>query len=113
MSALRRKLPILFWAALVFAFLVAINPHPPDLPGRPSDKIQHIAAFVTLTTLALLAYPKAPRRTILIGLSAYGALIEATQAIPALHRDAELLDWVADTAAIIVILLAARMLRRT
>lgn len=113
MDRLGRYLPALFWAALVFAFLMAVNPKPPDLPGHPSDKVQHVAAFLTLTILALLAYPNAPRLRILIGLSAYGALIEAVQAIPALHRDAELLDWVVDTAAVLAVLAVATRVRPT
>jgi len=33
------------------------------------------------------------------------ALIEVVQAIPALHRDSDVLDWLADTAACGVVLL--------
>jgi hypothetical protein len=31
--------------------------------------------------------------------------------IPALHREAELLDWVADTGAVLAVLLLAALLR--
>jgi VanZ family protein len=54
---------------------------------------------------------------LLAGLSAFGALIELIQLIPALHRDAELMDWAADTAAagavlLIVAIVRARSARR-
>ena len=39
-------------------------------------------------------------------LSFLGAMIEVTQSIPALHRDCDIMDWVIDTAAILVTLVA-------
>jgi hypothetical protein len=42
------------------------------------------------------------------GLSLFGALIELAQAIPALHRDSDPLDWVADTVACTAVLVALR-----
>lgn len=89
----------LFWAAAVFAFVMAVIPHPPKLPGHPSDKIQHIVAFLVLAILGRLAYPATRKRKLLLGLAAFGALIEIAQAIPALHRDTDPLDWLADVAA--------------
>jgi len=32
------------------------------------------------------------------------------QAIPALHRDSDILDWIADTVAVILVLMAVRPL---
>ncbi len=45
-------------------------------------------------------------------LSLFGALIEVVQAIPALHRDSDVLDWLADTVAVVVVLLIVRWWRR-
>lgn len=106
----RRRLTILrliFWSAVLFAFVMAIVPRPPELPGAPNDKIQHISAFVVLGSLAFFAYPGTKRIFVGLGLSLFGALIEFVQAIPALHRDSDILDWIADTiaAALILILL--------
>ena len=95
----------IFWAAVAFAFVMAILPHPPQVPGEPNDKIQHITAFATLSLLASIAYPRAGLLRLLGSLSAFGALIEFVQAIPALHRDSDVLDWIADTVAVIVVLL--------
>ena len=88
---------LLFWAAAIFALVMAILPHPPELPGEPSDKIQHITAFATLGVLGAWAYAGAALLQLLAGLSLFGAFIEVVQAIPALHRDSDIKDWIADT----------------
>ena len=105
-----RVAQLLFWAAAAFAFAMAVLPQPPALPGQPNDKVQHIAAFATLALLGSFAFPAATLLRMLTSLSLFGALIEVVQAIPALHRDSDILDWVADTAAVIVVLMAVRPL---
>ena len=96
----------LFWAGALFAFMMAVIPHPPEIPGNPSDKIQHIAAFVTLSLLGAWAFPRLSLVQLLVRLSLFGAVIELIQAIPALNRDSDPLDWLADTAACIAVLAA-------
>lgn len=93
-----------FWAAAAFSFVMATLPHPPQVPGEPNDKVEHIIAFATLATLGSFAYPRAALLRLLAYLSLFGALIEVVQAIPALHRDSDVLDWLADTAAVAVVL---------
>jgi hypothetical protein len=93
-----------FWAAGCFAFVMAVLPHPPEVPGEPNDKVQHVIAFATLAALGSFAYPRIALLRLLAGLSLFGAFIEVVQAIPALHRDSDVLDWVADTAAVAVVL---------
>lgn len=105
---MQRVLRWVFWAAVAFTFVVATLPRPIHLPGEPSDKVQHILGFTVLTMLGAAAYARTSALRIVLGLAAFGALIEATQAIPALHRDAELLDWVADVIAVAVVLLTVR-----
>ena len=100
-----------FWAAAAFALVMASVPHPPQVPGAPSDKVQHIAAFLTLGLLAAAAYRNTPLIRIGFGLSLFGALIELVQAIPALHRDSDPLDWIADSAAAALILIVIGLLR--
>ena len=110
-SALLERKPVfrgLFWAAALFALVMALIPHGVELPGDPSDKIQHAAAFATLGALAALAYPRLGSVWIIAALSLFGALIEVAQAIPSLHRDSDPLDWVADTVACAVALLVVR-----
>ncbi|MES2136878.1 MAG: hypothetical protein V4502_07455 [Pseudomonadota bacterium] len=102
----------LFWAAALFAFVMAVLPHPPQIPGHPEDKVQHIAAFVTLAAIGVWAYPRARFTRLLVALSLFGAAIELVQAIPALHRDSDIVDWLADTVAAGVVLLAIAWWRR-
>lgn len=102
----------LFWAAALFAFVMAVLPHPPQVPGEPNDKIQHMLAFTTLALLGSWAFAKTAPWKLLLWLSLFGAAIEGVQGIPALHRDSELLDWVADTAAVVVVLLLIALVRR-
>jgi VanZ family protein len=102
----------LFWAAATFAFLMAVIPHPPELPGEPSDKVQHMAAFATLALLGAWAYAGAALWRLLAALSFYGALIELVQAIPALGRDSDIKDWMADTVAAGTVLLLIGWRRR-
>lgn len=102
---------ILFWMAIVTSFLAAINPQPPQLPGAPNDKVQHILAFLVLGALAFFAYPKSSPFILGAALSLFGAFIELVQLIPVLHRDGDPIDWIADTAAAAVVLVALRFLR--
>jgi VanZ family protein len=95
---------LVFWAAWAFSLVMAVLPHPPRIPGEPSDKVEHIAAFVTLGIVGAWAYPKTPLLQLLIRLSLFGALIELVQAIPSLSRDSDPLDWLADTVAAAVAL---------
>ena len=104
---------VLFWAAVIFAFVMAVIPHPPELPGEPSDKVQHMAAFATLGLLGSWAYAQTGLLQLLAGLSLFGAVIEFVQAIPALHRDSDIKDWVADTVACALVLLLVYWRRRS
>lgn len=108
-----RPAQYLFWAAAAFAFVMAVLPHPPPVPGNPNDKFQHIAAFTTLALLGSFAFPRTARGHLLLRLSLFGAFIELVQAIPALHRDCDPMDWLADTLAAAVILLLIRWRRRS
>jgi VanZ family protein len=101
-----------FWVAAAFAFVMAVLPHPPEVPGNPNDKVQHIAAFATLSLLGSFAYPRTSLINLLLRLSLFGAFIEVVQAIPVLHRDSDVWDWAADTVAVIVVLLLVRFWRK-
>ena len=91
---------------------MAVLPHPPRLPGDPSDKVQHIIAFAVLALLSAAAFPLSRMRLLALALSMFGALIELVQAIPALNRDSQLLDWIADTVASGAMLLFVHWLRQ-
>lgn len=99
--------------ALALAFTMALLPKPPHLPfDGMSDKYQHMLAFAVLSLLAALAYPRASLLRIGERLSFLGALIEVLQAIPSLHRDCDIRDWIADTLAIALVLGFVALTRR-
>jgi VanZ family protein len=107
-----RLLRLAFWCALCFAFVMAVLPHPPQVPGNPSDKVQHIIAFTVLSGLAGASFRETALLPVGLRLSAFGALIEIVQAIPVLHRDSSILDWLADSAAVLLVLLVVAFVRR-
>ena len=70
-----RSARAIFWAAACFAFVMAVVPHPPEMPGEPNDKVQHIVAFATLAAAWQLCLSRRPRLSqLLLGLSLFGAL---------------------------------------
>jgi VanZ family protein len=105
-------LRLLFWSASLFALVMALLPRPPELPGEPDDKVQHIIAFAVLACLARVAYRGANPLVLLGGLSLFGAVIELLQTIPILHRDGDAVDWLADTASAVLVLAAFRLFGR-
>lgn len=101
-----------FWIAAAGAVTMAVLPVPPHVPlDRYGDKVEHMIAFATLSFLAVLAFPRMPRLRIVERLSFLGALIEVVQSIPALHRDCDIRDWIADTIAIVVVVAVMNLVR--
>ncbi|MBW8784303.1 MAG: hypothetical protein JF593_06655 [Novosphingobium sp.] len=100
-----RACRVAFFIALVFAMVMALLPKPPHLPiDRFGDKFEHILGFSVLAGLGVLSFPAVNRWRIAERLSFLGALIEVCQSIPALHRDCDIRDWIADTIAIVVVI---------
>ena len=106
-----RMLVLAFWAAVALTYVFAIIPAP-TLAGPDGDKINHILAFLTLAALGSLAYRRRPVWQIGLGLAGFGALIELTQMMPVINRDADVWDLVADVLAVVVGLALASALRR-
>ena len=106
----------LFWAALLFAYVVAVMPAADAPQIASNDKVEHMIAFFTLAVLGRLAYPATPWMRTWALLAGFGALIEFTQMIPTLHRDGNVADWIADvialSAGIVLVALAARSRHR-
>jgi VanZ family protein len=101
------------WAAAVGATTMALVPHPPHVfLDRFGDKVEHMCAFATLALLAAIAHPETPRLRLLERLSFLGALIEVFQSIPALHRDCDVHDWIADTLSVAIVLAVCRLVER-
>jgi VanZ family protein len=86
------------------------------LPSEPpfpyADKTVHVAGYAVLAFMAAAAWTW--RRTLLLGdylmllvaMSGYGVVDEASQMLPAIQRNADVLDWAADTIGVALGLLA-------
>lgn len=97
-----RLFRLLFWLAVVVCFVMAVIPQPVEM--APSDKWQHAAAFATLTALAMMAYRSWSPLRLLLGLGAFGGLIEIVQSLDFVGRDGDWKDWAVDLIAVIAVL---------
>lgn len=103
---------VLLWVAIAFAVVMATLPKPPKIYLEQfGDKFEHMLAFGVIALLAAIAYPKVRLTRIGERLSFLGALIEIAQSVPALHRDCDIFDWIADTGAIIAVLTFVALIR--
>jgi len=102
----------IFWVAMGAITFLALMPWSQELPKpfRIWDKLNHFAAFVTLSWLLLLAYR--PATWITIGsLTLYGAIIEGIQYfLP--WRSADWTDLATDALAAATGVLLWRLLMR-
>lgn len=94
-----RTLRLLFWTTLVAVLVLSLSPMPVPPPLHTGwDKANHLAAFVVLGLLGLPSWP--PHRwRVLIGLLAYGVLIEVLQGFTD-YRQGDWRDVVADALGI-------------
>lgn len=90
----------LFWLVALATVLAAEMPESRAPHLLPWDKAEHFVAFYVLTTLATAAYPRVSLVMLALGLSLFGAVIELAQALPFIHRDCDIWDWVADAIAV-------------
>lgn len=91
---------IAFWGAGILSYVAAILPRAPSL-GH-GDKLDHIAAFGTLAVLGRLGWSRRRASGIGLALVGFGALIELSQAMPMIGRDASWYDLLADTIAVLL-----------
>ncbi|MBX9460196.1 MAG: hypothetical protein KL785_02860 [Brevundimonas sp.] len=68
--------------------------------GLPWDKANHAVAFILLTVLAGRGWPDLPRTALVLIMLAAGIGIELVQGLPAVGRDADIWDVVADAVGI-------------
>ena len=112
---MQRLAVILFWSAAAFALIMAGLPNAPELKVESGDKILHMIAFAVLALLGTFAYPALRLIVLLLGLSAFGMLIELSQLIPALNRTADWRDLAADiltAAAVLGVIYTFRRMRK-
>lgn len=80
------------------------------MPFRHADKLQHALVFSALAGVGMATAWFEPRR-LLVTLAAYGALMELAQGLTP-HRQADVLDWLADLAGTLLALAMARAFSR-
>ncbi len=107
---------LVYWPAL---FVLTHLPHPPVSHIYGSDKIAHFTAYLLLTVLFWLARkgkdrPHLRSRTVyyvLLLLLCYGAVDELSQQLVP-NRFADWVDWLADTAGVVMGLFIVMVLRK-
>lgn len=90
----------LYIAAMITAFIVACSRLAISGGDHHGDKIAHVLAFYGLTLFGAVVYPRANLLILGLAMSAFGAMIEVVQGWSWIGRDADVWDWVADTAAV-------------
>jgi len=91
----------LFIAACLIVAAVALGPPPTGLMAE-HDKILHASAFWALMLLGAAAFPRCGAIAPVIGLLLGGVGIELAQALPIIHRDADIADVLADACGIVL-----------
>ncbi|GAA0645478.1 VanZ family protein [Brevundimonas lenta] len=81
--------------AIIVAWL-AFRPTPDVDMGGQWDKLNHAAAFLTLTILAGCGWPRTSALRMAAIMLAAGVAIELIQGLPTIGRDADVFDVVAD-----------------
>lgn len=103
-----RVLRWLFAATAVLVMVLSLTPLEPDAPSLGWDKANHMAAFTLLALLGCRAYPYRTRN-VLVGLLAYGGLIEVLQSFTS-YRRAEWADLLADALGLLLGWMVARLM---
>ena len=97
---------VLILARLAFVALAAagvytaVMPDNGGAPMLPWDKASHFLGFYGLAALGAFAFPKSGLWWLVLGLAALGAGIEVVQGLPAVGRDSDIKDFVADLAGV-------------
>jgi len=109
-SSVRTIVRLLFIAALIAVFWLALMPAP-ELAKLVSwqDKIEHAVLFAALALMAIAGWPRHPGR-IAVSLLLYGAAMEVAQSQTG-YRFGDPYDWLADAVGLLVLVPFA--LRRT
>ncbi len=100
----------LFWACLLAVLALSLLPLSPELPTTGWDKTNHLLAFAVLLLLGDRAYP-GKLGWMLVGLLAYGGLIEILQSFTS-DRMAEWADLLADGLGMVVGVALRRLLAK-
>jgi hypothetical protein len=101
---------ILFWLLLGIIFAIALLPAEEAPAGFSNDKLNHFLAFLSLSLIARILYSRVNVAILFVMLALFGGAIELLQLAMALGRQADWMDFAADIAAIVLGLLAGKLL---
>ena len=108
MSQVSSRWILAFLACALAVLVLALMPSPPETITTGWDKSNHLLAFSVLTGLGYKAFPR-KLALVMVGLLAYGGLIEILQSLTP-TRSAEWLDLLADGIGILLGWALIRML---
>ena len=113
---LKQAMPFIFGFGLVLTTVLLLMPsYTVPKVFDFYDKAQHGLIFVALAVAGLMAYPKR-LKTVCLGLSLYGGLIEMLQSTLTTTRHGDVVDWFADSvgivAGLVVFLFGLRIIKR-
>jgi VanZ family protein len=99
----RPRLWLLLWIiALKLGLIVCLLPLPAIAVPSGFDKIEHAVGYFLLAAYAVMLFARGRSLGFaLLGLLAFGALVEALQALVP-WRSAELMDWVANAIGVVL-----------
>jgi VanZ family protein len=89
-----------FFGCLAAVLVLSLLPGEVRLPDTGWDKSNHLIAFAALAITGLNTYPQRPSQ-LLLGLLAFGGLVEALQSFTP-SRSAEWLDLLADAVGLLL-----------
>ena len=99
---LHQAMPFVFGIGLVLATILLLMPsYAVPKVFDFYDKAQHGLVFVALAVAGLMAYPQRVK-TVCLGLSLYGGLIEVLQSTVTTTRHGDWFDWLADSVGVAV-----------
>jgi VanZ family protein len=102
---------LLFWGVLLAITVLALIPSDTvQIPISVWDKLNHFLAFLVLTALAFLAYPRQRAWLLALALCTYGVLLELAQGLTG-YRFASVYDVLADMVGIVLFLLMLLLYR--
>lgn len=106
-----RSWRVLFFITVAFVLYLATLKGPYPIPSAPSDKVNHLSAFLVMTVLMCLGFPRSRLRLCGLWMLAYGCLIEVIQSfLP--WSDCSIFDVAADACGILLGLLCIYTLTR-
>lgn len=85
----------------VLTYLLLMEMAPTNDGSLYKDKLQHIVAFGGMAFWGLLAFQRY-FKSVMLGLTVFGALMEVMQGVLTTTRQPSVFDWVADVVGILL-----------